>query len=55
MPTTTVATPLPSIGKMATVDCDDVNMDPDMEFLSDEELERYGNAMLLAIKMQPTV
>uniref|UniRef100_A0A667YEL7 DnaJ homolog subfamily C member 7 n=1 Tax=Myripristis murdjan TaxID=586833 RepID=A0A667YEL7_9TELE len=40
MPTTTVATPLPSIGKMATVDCDDVNMDPDMEFLSDEELER---------------
>ena len=26
---------------MATVDCDDVNSDLDMDMLSDEELERY--------------
>lgn len=33
-----VAPPLPIDGKMATEDGD---MDPDMEMLSDEELERY--------------
>lgn len=33
--------PLLSDGKMATESCDAVNMDLDIELLSDEELERY--------------
>lgn len=38
-----VAPPLPIDGKMATENCD---MDPDMEMLSDEEIERYYNLTL---------
>ena len=36
-----VCSPAPCLGKMANVDYDDVNMDQEMELLSDEELERY--------------
>lgn len=34
------APPLLTDGEMATESCDAVNMDPDMDLLSDEELER---------------
>lgn len=36
-----MAPPLLIHGKMATENCDAMNMDPDTDLLSDEELERY--------------
>ncbi len=46
--------PLPIDGKMATENCDGVNMDPDMELLSDEELERYDNISLCCQRLKNT-
>lgn len=51
--TTAVCSPAFLIdGKMATESCDAVNMDPDMELLSDEELERWWKLQLCCQRMK---